>query len=76
MVNEYTVTINGLGVFVVSVNIQRIANSKSSIECEIDVLNIKKYDDESEEYCVYEPSIPELDLIEQSVASQYFNSLH
>lgn len=76
MVSVYPVLISGLGNYIVSASVQKVADAKKMTECKVDVMEIKIYDDTIEEYVLHDPDEIELIAIERIVASKYLNSLN
>jgi hypothetical protein len=74
--NEYNVNLTGLGTFIVTASVYKVPNTKKSIECEIEITKVKKFDDFLEDYQVYVPSKEEKALIEKEIAISFFNNLH
>jgi hypothetical protein len=76
MKTEYELSIGGLGHFLVSASVNKKSGIRSSLECEVVINNVKKFDDMLEEYIEYDVPSDELLIIEQQVAVKFFNQLH
>ena len=76
MKTQYELSIGGLGHFIVDVNVCRIDGVESDLECEVEVIGVKKFDDSLEEYVDYKTPHDELLILEQQVAVKFFSQLH
>lgn len=76
MLSTYDIYLNGYGHYKVDASICRVPLSSDDMECEIEVVKIKKFDDMLEEYTICEVSEEEMNLIEKEVAVRFFNNLH
>lgn len=77
MTNEYQINISGLGSFVVNADVVKVKSKKSNnLECEIEIIEIKKFNEDEEIYLAYEASTQELLLLEKEVAITFFRQLH
>lgn len=75
MMNEYSIHLNGYGHYKVSASIYKVP-ATNDLECEVELIEVKKFDDMLEEYSNYEPEEEELLLLEKEVAIKFFNALH
>jgi hypothetical protein len=73
---EYNVTLNNVDHFIVDATVFKIPNTQRSIECEVEIHKIKKFDEFLEEYVKHEPSDDELVAIQKQIAVKFFNRLH
>jgi len=73
---EYNVTLNNVDHFIVDASVFKIPNTQKSIECEVEIHSVKKFDEFLEEYVKHEPSDDELNQIQKQIAVKFFNSLH
>ena len=76
MMTEYNIYLNGYGHYKVNASIYKVPDSKDNLECEVELLDVKKFDDMLEEYSDCELSEEELMLLEKEVAIKFFNTLH
>lgn len=77
MLTEYKIYLPGVGHFAVSADIYKVSNIDSDIECEVQIIDIKKFSSEDETYVVYDPVEADVLLkLEQQVAVKFFNALH
>ena len=75
MMTEYNIFLNGYGHYKVSASIYKVPAAED-LECEVELLDVKKFDDMMEEYSDCELSEEELMLLEKEVAIKFFNTLH
>ena len=75
MMSEYSVYLNGHGYYKVNASIYKLVDS-DNLECEVEIIDVKKFDDFLEEYADCELSDEELTLLEREVAIKFFNNLH
>ena len=76
MVNNYDVFVNGRGHYKVEASIYKVPGTDSNLECEVEIISIKKFEEFTEEYESHKPDKEEIDLIEREVAIQFFKNLH
>jgi hypothetical protein len=76
MLAEYNIYLNGYGHYKVNASIYRLPDSDENLECEVELVQVKKFDDMLEEYSNCEPTEEELTLLEREVAIKFFNNLH
>jgi hypothetical protein len=53
-----------------------VPESRGNLECEIELIEVKKFDEMLEEYAVCELTDEEINLLEKEVAIKFFNTLH
>jgi hypothetical protein len=75
MMTEYNIFLNGHGHYKVNASIYKVPAS-NELECEVELIEVKKFDDFLEEYSVCDPTEEELILLEREVAIKFFNNLH
>ena len=76
MVNNYDVFINGKGHYKVEASIYKVPLTDTDLECEVEIISIKKFEEFTEEYEKHDADEEELTLIEREVAIQFFKNLH
>lgn len=76
MMTEYSIYLNGYGHYKVNASIYKVPESEDNLECEVELIDVKKFDDMLEEYADCELSDEELTLLEREVAIKFFNNLH
>lgn len=78
MVNEYQINITGLGTFVINADVIRVKSkkSKSNLECEVEIIDVKKFSEDDETYLPYDASDQEIILFQKEVAVNFFKQLH
>jgi len=76
MTNVFDIFINGLGSFIISADVSMVKSKKSKLKCEVEIVSIKKYNEESEVYTNYIADPNELVLLKNEVATKFVNSLH
>lgn len=76
MTEIYDVFLKGHGHYKVNASICRVPMTSDDLECEVEVIDVKKFDDFLEEYAPCELTEDEMILIEREVAIKFFNNLH
>lgn len=75
MLTEYNIHLNGYGHYKVSASIYKV-QATDDLECEVELVEVKKFDDMLEDYAECDPTEDELLLLEKEVAIKFFNALH
>lgn len=73
--NQYDLYVNGC-YYKVNASVFKIAGTQSNLECEVDLIQIEKFDEFLEEYVNHDPTEEELTILENQVAAKFFNSLN
>lgn len=76
MLTEYSIFLNGFGHFKVNASIHKVPDSIDNLECEVELIEVKRFDDFLEEYTDCDLTEEELSLLEREVAIKFFNNLH
>lgn len=75
MMTEYSIFLNGYGHYKVNASIYKLPHS-DDLECEVELVAVKKFDDMLEDYTECDLTDEELSLLEKEVAIKFFNNLH
>jgi hypothetical protein len=75
MMTEYDIFLSGHGHYKVNASIYKVPKS-NQLECEVELIEVKKFDDMLEEYSNCDLTEEELTLLEREVAIKFFNNLH
>jgi hypothetical protein len=75
MMTEYNIFLNGYGHYKVNASIYKVSKVED-LECEVELIDVKKFDDMLEEYSDCDLTEEELTLLEREVAIKFFNNLH
>jgi hypothetical protein len=76
MMTDYDIYLKSHGHYKVCASIYKVPESKGNLECEIELIEVKKFDEMLEEYAVCELTDEEINLLEKEVAIKFFNTLH
>lgn len=76
MLTEYSIFLNGYGHYKVNASIYKVPMTRGDLECEIELLEVQKFDDILEAYSDFEITDEEVELLEREVAIKFFNNLH